>query len=87
MNTDNKFNAFKYSCWACDQTVSECNASSAADRDDCECCNTRGQVCCSAMCWAITPFTLLVDIFACGPRYIHHKCHGKKKPVITIQPY
>ena len=86
MSAEYQFKTFKYTCWAFEKTISECNAENAENRPDCECCNTRGQVCCAGMLWAITPCTFLVDLFACGPRYIHHKCHTKPKPVVTIQP-
>lgn len=88
MSNKEGFEMCKYTCWACDVTEADCAASDATDRQDCECCNTRGQPCCASMYWMLTPFTVLIDLFTCGPRYIHHKCCSSKPvPIITIQPF
>jgi hypothetical protein len=88
MSNDGGFNMCKYTNWACGVVEADCAASSAADREDCECFNTRGQPCCASFYWVLTPFTMLIDIITCGPRYLHQECHSTKpQPIITIQPF
>ena len=84
MSTE-EFIPFKYTCMSCDILNSSCNADSAANRQDCECCGHRGEPCMAGVHCIFWPCTIVIDLFSCGPRYIIHKCR-KTTPTIVDQP-
>lgn len=54
--------------------------------DECECCNPRGEPCCSDCCLCMSPFAIVADIVTLIPRGIHHlfkKCSKPASPAIV----
>jgi hypothetical protein len=84
--SESEFTVFKYTCKSIRILESSCQGDMAADRQDCECCSNRGEPLCAGCHCIFWPFTIIIDILTCTPRYISYKCYKNEPTVVTEQP-
>jgi hypothetical protein len=80
------FKIFKLTGRSCEIQTEEGCAGPRQEHVDCECCNTRGDACCADCHWMFWPFTIIIDVVSCGPRFCYHKCKSrnvKTKPTVV----
>ena len=82
------FKIFKLTGRTCEIQWNEGCAGPRQDQPDCQCCNTRGAPCCADCMWMFWPFTIIIDVVSCGPRFCYSKCKTRNGyPKVKIMMY
>ncbi len=74
-NTESEFIACKYTNSIFLLQERACVSEATSYRQDCECCNIRGEPLCSSCAFVALPVTLVLDILECFPRYVYYRCN------------
>lgn len=84
------FKVFKFTSRSCDIQFNEGCSGPSMEHRDCECCNTRGASCCADCHWVFWPFTIIIDVVSCGPRFCYHTCKTRsletKPSIVVVEP-
>ena len=71
------FKIFKFTSRSCEIQTNEGCALPSQDHSGCGCCANHNAPCCAECHWMFWPFTIILDVISCGPRFCYHNCKSQ----------